>query len=792
MFSNYLKIAVRNLIRHRLYSVINILGLAVGIAGFLYLLLVAQHEFSYDRDHEHADRIHLVVTRSTINGRTGASPISSAPIGPGLFNDYPEVDNFVRFRQLGATLRYADREFNENALFFADPSVFDIFTYPLLAGNPATALRDPYSIVLTETLARKYFAGEDPLNKSLRLDDKHDFLVTGIVRDVPPNSSFSFEALISFATAEEWGINQHIGHSAYLTYLLLAPGATAADIEEHSTEFVARYYGPEYTDKFAIFLQPLRRVYLYSERDFGFSGGGDIAHVYTLLVIGFLILLLACANYINLATAILSVRHGEIGMRKVLGAQRPQLFGQIIGESFLLSLVALAVGLSVLEIARPYINAVINSDIAVNYGENGLVLPAMAAVVLFVGVIAGSYPAWSLSRLRPAMALQGNRGSKPGKPVLRRVLVVVQFAITMVLITSAVVVYNQIHYMRNYDLGFDGTQVVTIPLGNTPLKDNLAAFKTELLKNPAVLSCAASSGIPGRGVSVDPYRPEGFSADENDYTTIYALHVDADFFRTYGIGIVAGREFSEDFSTDATAAVLINESAAREYGWTDPVGKKIEWLSGTTGTFTVVGVVKDFNYHSLHTTIRPLVFHLGPNYVSHVSVKISPDDVPGTIAFLGDRWARFAPNHPFVYTFVDDIFAGQYRATETDFTILSWFSLLAICIACLGLFGLASFSAMRRTKEIGIRKTLGASVGGIVRLLSLEFLLLVLFAVVIAWPVGYLVMNKWLQNFAYRTLIGFDTFVFIGLAALLIVVTTVSFQAIKAALANPVDSLRHE
>ncbi len=795
MFRNYITVAVRNLLRHKAYSLINISGLAIGMACCILILLYVQDELSYDRYHENAGRIYRLALEAQIPGKVLKAPVTPGPMGPAFANDYPEVISAVRFYRdpwHNPLVSHGDKRFYQERFFFADSNVFDMFTFPLIRGNPKTALREPNSIVITEEMAEKYFGNEDPMGKVLAVELRHmlaDFRVTGILRRIPHNSHFRFDCLAPIANVSDlWrDIFDNWGNYLVCTYLLLRKDPRPALLEEQFPSFMNTHMKDEQMS-ITLHLQPLTRIHLHSHLEYEIEPNSDIAYIYVFSAIAFFILVIACINFINLSTARSTNRAKEVGMRKAVGAHRLQLIRQFLGESVFLSLIALMLAIALVELALPALNALAGKELAMGYGGNLPVLLGLVGIALFVGIVSGTYPAFFLSAFQLADVLKGTLKAGSKNPLLRRVLVVLQFAISIILIIGTGVVYNQLDYIRDKRLGFHKEHVIVLPIRGQEVRQNYEAIRSKLLQDPDILGVAASSRVPGGIIGKCSISPEGA---QNEFVVPW-LSVDHDFIETLGIELAAGRDFSKDFATDAAEAIMLNEAAVKRFGWESPhkaIGKKARFWGKKRA---VTGVVKDFHISSLHHSIEPLVLHVHPNDFLYISARIRSDHISDALDFLKHTWHEFAPNHPFEYFFLDDSFDKLYRAEHKLGRIFGSFSLLAISIACLGLFGLASFATEQRTKEIGIRKVLGASVSGIVLLLSKEFTKLVIVSNLIAWPIAYFAMKDWLENFAYHIHIGVGTFVLGGILALIIALLTVSFQAIKAALANPVDALRYE
>ncbi len=781
MFKNYLKIAARNLLKYKTYSLSNIIGLAIGITCFILMLLFVHDEFSYDQHHEKGERIYRLMTPGAY---------SSAPMGPMLRQDYSQVFDYVRFYPFGGLFSHQEKWFQESNGYLADASVFNIFTLPLAKGDPVKALLEPNAMVISAEMAKKYFGDDEPMGKVITVDQKKSFQITGVLAKTPYRSHLTFDYLVSLAAANELKINQNRGHFGYFTYLLLSPNSSPSLIEERSFEFISKLIGQEVADRIFIKLQPLPRIHLYSKRDYDTPAGGNILVIYLVLMMAFLILLLACINYMNLATARATVRFKEIGVRKAVGAERWKLVMQFLMESFVHALAAVLIALVLVEMFLPFANRLLDKNLTVPYRHLSYLL-AMIGIWLLVGLASGSYPAFFLSAQRPIVHLKQALPQGLGRPFLRKILVVFQFSVSIGLLICTLLLYQQIHFMKHKDLGLDKEQVVIIPVQDQFLRPHIQALKNELAKNFDILRVSASSNVPSAGLRGEPYFLEGI--DTKDVTVLPTLFVDADFVETFGLTIAQGRNFDKNLPTDAARSILINETAAQKLSWAPPLGKKITWVGRNPLEYAVVGVVKDFHPFSLHYQIPPLVFLIVEDSYNYISVKIREGaNISQTMKFLEDKWRAFASNYPFEYRFLDENFNRLYAADVKMGNFATVFTFLAIVISCLGLLGLATFMAEQRTKEIGIRKVLGASIRQIIVLLSGDFVRLVAIAFILAAPAAWYAMNKWLQNFAYRITIGWWVFALAGGLALVIALVTVSYQAIKAALANPVETLRYE
>jgi putative ABC transport system permease protein len=806
MFKNHLKIAFRNLRKYKGYSFINIAGLAVGIACCLLILLLIREELSFDQFHEHKERIYRVVKQDPGQFYMGTDyfAVTPAPLAPALIAEFPEVLNSTRFDTSNdVIISHKNKRFSEDGFYWADNHFFDVFSFPFLRGDPSKALSEPYSVVISERMAHKYFAYEDAIGKIINLNNNNDFVITGIIKNVPQNSHLQFDFLAPLDTLKSiTGRGDYLemwGNYSYYTYILLQKGHSAEDLEKKFPAFYEKYLGDRLQkmrqqdpnrEAGRFFLQPLERIHLFSHLNFEISPNSDIRQIYFLSALAFIILLIACINYMNLATAQAEKRAKEVGMRKVVGAERRQLIRQFIGESVLYSLVATLLAAILVILLLPFYNSLIGKSIRFHYFHDWEYVICLIGFSVFVGIISGSYPAFFLSAFRPVTVLKGSFRAHSRGSALKRILVIFQFTASIFLAISTIIIYNQIEYIRNKKLGFNKEQIVVLPAGDRELRQNHEPFKYEILQNPSVIGITASSWLP-TNIRTNTGGTIWEGMEEGTDLQIYCLETDFDFINVFEIELVEGRNFSREFSTD-NQAFIINETARRIFGWENALGKQFGFSWGENGMGQIIGVVKDFHFLSLHQEIQPLVIYLTQERISYFSAKISTQNISGTIEFLKEKWRMFSSNYPFDYFFLDDDFEKMYRSEMRFGKIFASFTILAIIIACLGLFGLASFTIEQRTKEIGVRKVLGASLPDIVVLLSREFSRWVFVASLIAWPAAYYAMNRWLQNFAYRTDIGIWMFLLATLLALFMAILTVSFKAIKAAIANPVDSLRYE
>jgi len=798
MLKNYLKIALRNIKRHKGYSFINIIGLAIGMACCILIVNYILYELSYDKYHEKSDQIYRISMDIDFGGKGGKLAASNHPVGQYLAETYPDVINSVKFRRYmyRTLVEYKEKKFFENRIFYTENSVFDVFSFPMVIGNPESALKNPHSVVLTEHIAKKYFGNDYPIGKVIRFDNSVDYTVTGVLEDVLPNSHLRYDILCSFesfyardpAQRQLW-----IKDWNNYTFLLLREGADPVELEKRFPEMVEKKFGRIIKiagAKIDYFLMPLTDIHLYSDLEGEISATGGIDYIYAFAAIAFFILLIACINFMNLATARSANRAKEVGMRKVLGANRRKLIFQFLGESLFLSFFAFILALAFSELALPLIRSLSGAEMNLSFMQKPWLVAAAVGFIVFVGILAGSYPATYLASFKPVKVLQGRLKTGLANFHFRSILVVVQFTISIVLIIGTFIIFKQINYMKNEKLGFNEEHVVLLQILDNSMLRSIETFKVELKRHPGIINVSVSSHIPSLGARHNAFLPEGFATQESQMMGKWS--VDEDLIPTLGMEIVQGRNFSLGMGTDMKNSILINETAANQIGWDNPIGKTISEMKEGLVTKTVIGVVRDFHISSLQNALEPILFEYAPSDYAYISVRLYPGKIKETLSFLETKWKEFDPTGTFDYEFLDVAFNGQYGSEERLNNIFTYFTMIAIFIACLGLFGLASFTAEQRTKEIGIRKILGATELGIVILLSKEFTKWVGIAMILAWPIAYFVMNRWLQDFAYRTSISAWSFLFSAFVSLVIALITVGFQAVKAARANPVKSLRYE
>lgn len=808
MLKNYIKIAFRNLRKNPGYSFINISGLALGMGVCILILLYVQYELSYDTYHENSDRI-VRATRAWYNqdGETSLHLGHAAPpFGPMLENDFEgTVEEMVRFFEINPLLRYQDKSFVEDLFFFTDAEVFGMFSWNMIEGDPATALTYPDGIVLTESMARKYFGDEDPMGKSIQFEAqgvKLPLHVRGIIEDVPENSHFRFDFLASMEPVIQFyggqdAMMKNFGSNNFATYLQLPEGYDYQRLQDQIAGFMDRNLAREGQDRPAsegtmLILQPLTDIHLHSNLDSEIEANSRIEYMYIYTAIALFILIIACINFMNLSTARSVKRAVEVGLRKVIGADRASLIRQFIGESMVMALLSLFLAILLVELILPYANDFIDKNLSLNLLQNYTQLIGLIGIVAFVGLVAGSYPAFFLSGFEPASVLKGTFKAGKIHERFRSVLVVAQFAISIALIACMLVVYTQLDFMRNKDLGFDKENIAVLPVSQQ-ITSNYENIRQRLLSHPGILNVSVASRVPS-GRLLDS---QGAAAEVNgefqeiDFR-IADIHVSHEYLETFDINMAAGRNFDINLASDSTQSFILNESAVETIGWPSPdeaIGKDFHYGSRRG---RIIGVVRDFNFESLHQSIAPIVFLIPDDRMNSVAVKIRNNERESTLDFLEEQWATLRPGFPFSYYFVQDNFDEQYEAEERLGTLFGFFAILAVIIAALGLYGMASFTTQQRIKEIGIRKVLGATVSQIVLRLSTKFTILVLISIGIAIPVAWFAMRRWLGNFAYQIDIPLWAFTLAGLAALLIALATISYQSIRAALVNPVESLRSE
>ncbi len=796
MFKNDLKITFRKIKNQKVYSFINIVGLSIGITCFLFILLYVLYERSYDSYHPDPDYIFRVAMDFKSQSRESLEAMTYAPLAKAIKENYPSVKYAARIRQANDPLvRHEDKAFYETYQMFTDSDLFGIFSIPFIQGDPNTALDRPYTVVISQDIAEKYFGTTDILGKTLKIDGD-GYEITGIVKNCPQNTHLKYQLIQSFESFEGARWTQSWSANMVYTYIKLHPNTNRDELEAQIRNISDRYSGERdkrlgYSKIF--FLQRIKDIHLYSHLHEETEPPGNPLYVLIYSVVGILILVIACLNFINLSTALSTNRAREVGMRKVVGAKQGQLITQFLGDALIFAFLALGLGLLILASFLPYFNRL--SGIEFTYSDifNSNILFTLLVATITVGLLAGSYPAIFLSRFKPVATLKKSPATGVQGGALRKVLVVGQFAISIVLIIFTFMVFQQLHFMKNQNLGFEPEQKLIIPMrGGINLEENYETIKHEFLKHQYINGAAVSSYVIGG--SFDTQYIFLVDAKDNKRQVLNHLYIDTDFLPLYKIEMAAGRYFQQDMSTDPDEAIIINETAARALGFhssQDAIGRLVE--SGPDGNVrTIIGVTKDFHYKGLTKEINPIIIKILPRRFHYLTLSLKTGDLRNTMKFIYQKLSGLFPDNPLEPFFLDSFFNQQYQKEEQIGRLFSTFSALGLFIACLGLFGLASFMAERKTKEIGIRKVLDASISGIFYLLSKEFCKWVLLANIIAWPVAYFSMSKWLQNFAYRTNIEIWTFIFAMIVAFAVALVTVSYQSIKAALTNPVESLRYE
>lgn len=794
MLKNFIQMAIRSAFKGGLTTSINLLGLAIGIASSLLIYIYVNHEVSYDRLHSKYDRIFRVLSIDEALGVSNSLVgITMPAVGAAIKEQLPEVENTVRLQQVGqALLTYEDNNFYTEYTIRAEPSFLEVFDFELKEGDPSMVLSAPYKAIMTESMATKTFGvNVNPIGKSITLDNQQEYEITGILKDITEPSHLQLDLVYSmYPAASDSNLVQYLSsfnNISMSAYAVLKDPAMEEAVEEKIEPLLRENETP---NMWHVTLQPLKDAHLNSSNVI-FDGlnqnKGDASYVYSLSAIAVFVLLIAAFNFMNLATARSSKRAREVSMRKVMGAGKAHLIIQHLSESLVMVLSAAAVALIMVSVIASFLDLPITQDPTVYLLTNPISLTGIIGGVIVLGILAGLYPAIMLSSFEPVKVLKGNFSTSKKGILLRRTLVVLQFAVSVVMISGTAIVYQQLDYIKNKDLGFQKEQVMNIPLNNQQLRENSEQLKTTFQQLPGVAGVASVSSLPGSGFGRTGLRTEEMSQDDDPWI-VSIMTFDEKFIDMMGMEIIAGRNFSPEYGTETDEAVIINEALAKELGYDNPIGRKIS--GGGPNERTIVGVVKDFHFTSMRHKIEPIVMQYQPDANRTIVVRLNVENMTQTVAQISDKWEEVNPGVPFDYTFFDEDFAQLFSSEEAFSTLIVNFTWLAIFIACLGLFGLASFIAEQKTKEIGIRKVLGSTVSKIVTQLSKEFVILVVIANVIAWPIAWYAMENWLQDFEYRTSISVITFLLAGIASVSIALLTVSYHSIRAALANPIKSLR--
>ncbi|MEX0314608.1 MAG: ABC transporter permease [Allomuricauda sp.] len=791
MFKNHIKIAFRVFKKEKAYSLINISGLALGLACCLMIFLFIKDELSYDKFHKDGDQIYRLAAAYMRQGVWEPYSTNSWPTAERFKTNFEEVEELVRFARMSEMITHGEKRFFETRMAIADANFFKIFSFPLISGNPNEALEGLNKVVISESTAKKYFGNTNAMGKMLSIGDETlQLQVSGIMQDMPSNSHFHFDFLVSGQTLREImpeALFTNVGWDSQYVYVKVKEGVQSERMEALFPNFIDDHLSPLTSGNFKLFLQPLLDIHLKSDNGTEIESNGNINHIYIFSIVAIFILIIASVNYMNLTIARSLRRAKEIGMRKVLGAHKMSLVRQFLSESFILTVISTLIAFCLTLLVLPKFNQFASKEITASTLFSSELLPIVSIAILIIAILSGAYPSFVLSSYKPVNSLKGGKTKEGFGPILRKGLVVLQFVISIGLIASTSIVFNQVDFLKNKELGINKEQLVAIPL-RTMDRAKVDAFQNDLLANTSIVKVGASNmKVPGWISNSTTYRAEGVPIDEDARKSMKIIRINHSFFGTVEAEMSEGRDFSKDFSTDGTSSIILNETAVAQLGWQEPVGK---WMEFDGQRFEIVGIVKDFHFESLHRKIAPTIFLPSTTDLNWVYAKVDTHNIPSILEHIKSLYSKFVTDREFSYSFINADVEQQYRAEKKFTEVLTIFTILAIILACLGTFGLVSFSAERKSKEIGIRKVLGASIGNVTLQLTKEFVILLLIASLIAWPLTYFFMNDWIKDFTYRTNIKLEVFAIATILALLITMGSTGFRALKAALVNPVESLR--
>lgn len=799
MLKNYIKIAFRNLWKQKGYTIINVAGLAIGMTACLLILTYILNELSYDRFYEGHDNIYRIAFEGEFSGDFFNVAVSTGAMAGPAVEEFPEITHATRVlpRSSKILLSFDDKNIYQDNIYYVDSTFFDVFSFPFIYGEPREALTDPASVVLTRSVAEKCFPGTNPVGQTLRINNERNVRITGVIEDVPPNSHFQFNMLGSFYSFERNGRNPYEdwGSLNQYTYIRTLPGTDPDMLTEKFPEFLLRHISfLSQTDniKFHAYLQPVPDIHLHSNLMAELSPNSDISYIYIFGTVAVIILVLACINFMNLTTAKSVRRAREVGIRKVAGAGKPALVFQFIGETVILSLIAMLLALGLAEVSMPAFNNLTSLDLSLSSLSGWQVALMLTGMVIFVGLFAGSYPAFYLSAFQPVKAIKGDLYKGKKRSILRNTLVVIQFTISIILMVSTFFVYYQMNYLKSKKLGYDEENVLVLPVRGENQLERYRAMKDELRSLPEIKSVASSLNVPSTGLDGSGYSPEG--VPEDSPWIIYTIYGDFDFIDALGMNVVEGRGFDGSRTADSSS-ILINETLKQKLGWENPVGKHIYGFGGDSSqTLTVIGILQDYHFKSLHQPVEPAMIRINRGAPNYIVIRTNPGNLEQSVSKVEKIWDKHESMFPFDFFFLDQELDSQYGAEQKMSKIFIYFTILAVFIACLGLLGLASFSAEQRTKEIGIRKVLGASSTFLASMLVRDFIRWVVIANIIAWPLAWYFMQEWLNNFSYRISMPGHVWVFVAATfiSLSIAILTVVFQAVRISVANPVDALKYE